>query len=123
MSLSLYRIPDGQHKGQSKEPCPSVYAPTSALGSLSSVALSSAPASQTLSLSSIRSATYPHLSQTISSTFLFEATNLISSTFLREAIGARRAWREMRVGAGTHYLPGHLRSVQRTVTISAVELL
>jgi transposase len=40
--LSLYRIPDGQdEKGQSKMPCPSVYSPDSALGSLPSVALSS----------------------------------------------------------------------------------
>src|SRR5262245_25600974 len=48
MSLSLYGIPDGQSKGQSKAPCPSVHAPTSALGSLSSVALSSAPVTETL---------------------------------------------------------------------------
>ncbi len=87
MSLSLYRIPDGQHKGQSKVPCPSVYAPTSALGSLSSVALSSAPANKTLSRSLTVRAKHPHISQTISNTFLFEATNLSSSTFLREAIG------------------------------------
>src|SRR5690242_18909817 len=87
MSLSLYGIPDGQQKGQSKVPCPSVYAPASALGSLSSVALSSAPAEKTLTRSSIGRARHPHFSQTISSTFLFEATNLISSTFLREAIG------------------------------------
>src|SRR5689334_5523360 len=89
MSLSLYGIPDGQQKGQSKVPCPSVYAPASALGSLSSVALSSAPAEKTLTRSSIGRARHPHFSQTISSTFLFEATNLISSTFLREAIGPR----------------------------------
>ena len=87
MSLSLYRIPDGQQKGQSKVPCPSVYAPTTALGSLSSVALSPAPASKTLSLSSTVRAIDPHISQTVSRTFLFEATNLISSTFLHEAIG------------------------------------
>src|SRR5690349_11760026 len=87
MSLSLYCIPDGQQKGQSKVPCPSVYAPASALRSLSSVALSSAPASKTPSRSLIVRAIHPHFSQTISSTFLFEATNLISSTFLREAIG------------------------------------
>src|ERR1043165_268729 len=90
MSLSLYGIPDGQQKGQSKVPCPSVYAPASALRSLSSVALSSAPARKTLSRSSTVGATRPHFSQTISSTFLFEATNLISSTFLREAIGIGR---------------------------------
>src|SRR5690349_22061552 len=87
MSLSLYGIPDGQQKGQSKAPCPSVYAPTSALRSLSSVALSSAPASKTLSRGTTVRAIHPHFSQTISSTFLFAATNLISSTFLHEAIG------------------------------------
>src|SRR5689334_6863142 len=91
MSLSLYGIPDGQQKGQSKVPCPSVYAPASALGSLSSVALSSAPARKTLSRSATVRATDPHFSQTISSTFLFEATNLISSTFLREATGTPNA--------------------------------
>src|SRR5690349_24341525 len=90
MSLSLYGIPDGQQKGQSKAPCPSVYAPTSALRSLSSVALSSAPARKTLSQGTTVRAIHPHFSQTISSTFLFEATNLISSTFLHEAIGATR---------------------------------
>src|SRR4051794_13374819 len=87
MSLSLYCIPDGQQKGQSESPCPSVYAPASALRSLSSVALSSAPAGKTLSRSSAVRAVHPYFSQTISSTFLFEVTNLISSTFLREAIG------------------------------------
>src|ERR1043166_4302106 len=87
MSLSLYGIPDGQHKGQSKVPCPSVYAPASALRSLSSVALSSAPARKTLSRGTTVRAIHPHFSQTFSSTFLFEATNLIWSTFLREAIG------------------------------------
>src|SRR5690349_22385800 len=90
MSLSLYCIPDGQQKGQSKVPCPSVYAPASALGSLSSVALSSAPASKTLSRGTTVRAIHPQFSQTISSTFLFEATNLSSSTFLREAIGVFR---------------------------------
>ena len=34
MSLSLYGVPDGQRKGQSDLPCPSVYSPTTALGSL-----------------------------------------------------------------------------------------
>jgi hypothetical protein len=87
MSLSLYRVPDGHNKGQSESPCPSVYAPASALGSLSSVALSSAPASETLSRYSTEVAIHPQISKPISSTFLFEATNLISSTFLREAIG------------------------------------
>ena len=87
MSLSLYRIPDGQNKGQSEAPCPSVYAPASALRSLSSVALSSAPARETLSRYLTEVAKYPQISKPISSTFLVEATNLISSTFLREAIG------------------------------------
>src|SRR5712664_4217429 len=87
MSLSLYRIPDGQSKGQSESPCPSVYAPTSALRSLSSVALSSAPASKILARRSTEVATPHNFSVTLSSTFSFEATNLISSTFLREAIG------------------------------------
>ena len=87
MSLSLYGIPDGQQKGQSKVPCPSVYTPASALRSLSSVALSSAPAEQTLSRYSTEVAIHPQISKPISSTFLFEATNLSSSTFLREAIG------------------------------------
>src|SRR5437870_13708149 len=48
MSLSLYRVPNGQQKGQSFWPCPFVYSPASALGSLSSVALSSAPVILTL---------------------------------------------------------------------------
>ena len=44
-SLSLTRPPAGQEKnGQSEMPCPAVWPPVSALGSLSSVALSSAPA-------------------------------------------------------------------------------
>ena len=87
MSLSLYGIPDGQQKGQSKVPCPSVYAPASALRSLSSVALSSAPAINTLATQSTVTLTTRPYSQTLSSTFSNEATNLISSTFLREAIG------------------------------------
>ena len=87
MSLSLYRIPDGQTKGQSELPYPSVYAPASALRSLSSVALSSAPVSKTLPRPSTVRAITSHFSLTLSSTFSFEATNLISSTFLREAIG------------------------------------
>jgi len=44
-SLTLSRPPAGQEKnGQSQMPCPAVWPPVSALGSLSSVALSSAPA-------------------------------------------------------------------------------
>ena len=91
MSLSLYRVPDGQQKGQSESLCPSVYAPTSALRSLSSVALSSASASKTLSRYSTEVAIEPLNLKPISSTFLFAATNLISSTFLREAIGMGQA--------------------------------
>ena len=49
MSLSLYGVPDGQQeKGQSASPCPSVYSPVPALGSLSSVALSSVQATRNL---------------------------------------------------------------------------
>src|ERR1044072_2652958 len=99
MSLSLYGIPDGQQKGQSKVPAPSVYAPASALRSLSSVALSSAPASETLSRGTTVRAIHPHFSQTISSTFLFEATNLISSTFLHEATGLWRNQNALRIPA------------------------
>src|SRR5688572_581514 len=87
MSLSLYGVPDGQQKGQSVWPCPSVYSPASALGSLSSVALSSAPAPLTLTHSRKPVANYPHFCTRISSGFFNEATNLISSGFLREAIG------------------------------------
>jgi hypothetical protein len=89
MSLSLYRVPDGHNKGQSKSPCPSVYARASALGSLSSVALSSAPAATTLSPCSTELATHLTFKLPFSSTFSFEAMNLLSSTFLREAIGTK----------------------------------
>ena len=87
MSLSLYGVPDGQQKGQSGWPCPSVYSPATALGSLSSVALSSAPALRTLSQRSTHSAFSSTLPPGISSGFLNEATNLIWSGFLREATG------------------------------------
>ena len=87
MSLSLYGVPDGQQKGQSAWPCPSVYSPTTALGSLSSVALSSAPASVTLAQSCRQDANYHHFCARIWSGFLVEATNTISSGFLREATG------------------------------------
>jgi len=86
MSLSLYGVPDGQKKGQSGWPCPSVYSPATALGSLSSVALSSAPAPVTLAQSRKQDANYHHFFTHISSGFLNEATNAISSGFLREAI-------------------------------------
>jgi putative transposase len=43
-SLPLSGPPDGQEEGQSQRPCPSVRPPDAALGSLSSVALSSAQA-------------------------------------------------------------------------------
>ena len=48
--LSLFRPPDGQQKdGQSSKPCPpSVWSPAAALGSLPSVALSSARAPETV---------------------------------------------------------------------------
>ena len=88
MSLSLYGVPDGQKKGQSDWPCPSVYSPTTALGSLSSVALSSAPAPVTLTQSRKQDANYYRFCALIWSGFLAEATNAIWSGFLREAIGA-----------------------------------
>jgi hypothetical protein len=87
MSLSLYGVPDGQQKGQSVWPCPSVYSPATALGSLSSVALSSAPASVTLTQHRKQDANYHRFGVHISSGFLNEATNTISSGFLREATG------------------------------------
>ena len=87
MSLSLYGVPDGQQKGQSVWPCPSVYSPATALGSLSSVALSSAPASLTLAHSYKQDANYHPFCTRIWSGFLGEATNAISSGFLREATG------------------------------------
>ena len=87
MSLSLYGVPDGQQKGQSTWPCPSVYSPATALGSLSSVALSSAPASLTLAQRRKQDANYHHSCAHIWSGFLNEATKAISSGFLREAIG------------------------------------
>jgi hypothetical protein len=89
MSLSLYGVPDGQEKGQSLWPCPSVHSPASALGSLSSVALSSAPASATLTYVSItgRNTT----TQTNKSCGSFhDAAILISRTFLNEATGRAR---------------------------------
>jgi len=87
MSLSLYGVPDGQQKGQSHRPCPSVYSPTTALGSLSSVALSSAPAPLTLTQRRSESAIQLQFITAIWSGFLREATNHISSGFLREATG------------------------------------
>src|SRR5215217_6504963 len=90
MSLSLYGVPDGQQKGQSHWPCPSVHSPTTALGSLSSVALSSAPAPVTLAQSRKQDANYHHFCAHLWSGFLREATNTISSGFLREATGRVR---------------------------------
>jgi len=87
MSLSLYGVPDGQQKGQSHWPCPSVYSPATALRSLSSVALSSAPAFETLAQRNPEAASQCQSHTQISSGFLNEATNLISSGFLREATG------------------------------------
>jgi hypothetical protein len=88
MSLSLYGVPDGQKKGQSELPCPSVYSPTTALGSLSSVALSSASAPATLAQPGSEPAIQRQFAIKISSGFLREATNHIWSGFLREAIGS-----------------------------------
>ncbi len=90
MSLSLYGVPDGQKKGQSAWPCPSVYSPTTALGSLSSVALSSAPANPTLTQRLCQAAIQRQFITHIWSGFLVEATNAIWSGFLREATGATR---------------------------------
>src|SRR5712691_3476663 len=88
MSLALYRVPDGpQEKGQSVWPCPSVYSPAPALGSLSSVALSSVQAPLTLAQTRAASANYPPVLNQLSSGFLDEATNHVSSGFLREATG------------------------------------
>jgi hypothetical protein len=88
MSLSLYRVPDGhQEKGQSAPPCPSVYSPAPALGSLSSVALSSVQAAGNLAQTRFQRANYRQFRITIWSGFLREATNSIWSGFLREAIG------------------------------------
>jgi hypothetical protein len=88
MSLSLYRVPDGQQsKGQSAAPCPSVYSPAAALGSLSSVALSSAQVLPTLARTRSPRANYRQFSLEFSSGFLAEATNQLSSGFLREATG------------------------------------
>src|SRR5688572_21351783 len=87
MSLALYGVPDGQQKGQSVWPCPSVYSPTTALGSLSSVALSSAPARGTLTQHNSAQAIHRQLPTHISSGFLNEATNPIWSGFLSEATG------------------------------------
>ena len=89
MSLALYRVPDGQReKGQSVLPCPSVYSPAPALGSLSSVALSSVQAPLTLAQARAASANYCPVLNKLSSGFLVEATNHVSSGFLREATGA-----------------------------------
>src|SRR5690349_7078309 len=92
MSLSLYGVPDGQQKGQSAWPCPSVYSPTTALGSLSSVALSSALAPGTLAQSRKPDANYHRFCTHIWSGFLVAATNTISSGFLREATGIVCVW-------------------------------
>ena len=88
MSLALYRVPDGQReKGQSVLPCPSVYSPAPALGSLSSVALSSVQVPLTLAQTRAASANYCPVLDKLSSGFLVEATNHVSSGFLREATG------------------------------------
>ena len=104
MSLSLYGVPDGQQKGQSVWPCPSVYSPATALGSLSSVALSSAPASVTLTQHRKQDANYHRFGVHISSGFLNEVTNTISSGFLREATGNDRASGPRSVNGRVRYL-------------------
>jgi hypothetical protein len=97
MSLSLYGVPDGPtEKRQSASPCPSVYSPAPALGSLSSVALSSVQALGNLTQTRFQRPNYRQFSLQFSSGFLVEATNLIWSGFLREAIceicGGAPAW-------------------------------
>src|SRR5829696_7931610 len=96
MSLALYGVPDGQQKGQSQWPCPSVYSPTTALGSLSSVALSSAPAPATLTQRGNRTAIHRQFCAHIWSGFLNEATNAIWSGFLREATRKSTDFTEMK---------------------------
>jgi hypothetical protein len=86
MSLSLYRVPDGQKKGQSFWPCPSVHSLASALGSLSSVALSSAPAIVTLTSVSITARKTTTINDKSSGSF-HDATILTSRTFSNEATG------------------------------------
>ena len=81
-----------QEKGQSAVPCLSVYSPASALGSLSSVALSSVQALPTLAQTPLTRAHYRQFPVTISSGFLDEATNLIWTGFLREAIRIFGVW-------------------------------
>src|ERR1051325_11960084 len=83
MSLSLYGVPDGQQKGQSARPCPSVYSPTTALGSLSSVALSSAPALKTLTQRHGEAAIQGQSPTHIWSGFLGEATGNFIQKFMQ----------------------------------------
>src|SRR3954454_17903210 len=87
MSLSLYGVPDGQlrSKRQSQRLYPSVYSPVTALGSLSSVALSSAQALVTLAQEDENRGLCLLNLLNLSSGFLDEATNQLSSGFLREA--------------------------------------
>src|SRR5229473_720637 len=87
MSLSLFRVPNGQQKGQSSWPCPFVYSPASALGSLSSVALSSAPALATLTRQSSDARKLRQQTNKLNGLF-HEPTILISRTFLDEAMGS-----------------------------------
>src|SRR5688572_30020648 len=96
MSLALYGVPDGQQNGQSVCPCPSVYSPTTAHGSRSSVALSTAPARGTLTQHHSAHSIHRQFPTHISSEFLNEATNLISSGFLSEATGNMRQFENFR---------------------------
>ncbi len=94
MSLSLFGVPDGhKNNGQSKSPCPSVYSPAAALGSLSSVALSSEQASIRLTQRKTKLSIQAQIFIYISSGFLREAMNRSSSGFLREATGAQERGR------------------------------
>src|SRR5687768_1118909 len=118
MSLSLYGVPDGQQKGQSGWPCPSVYSLTTALGSLSSVALSSAPAPVTLAQSRKPDANNHHFHAQIWSGFLVEATNLISSGFLREATGrAGKSAIKIPTSSGTRCQTRRRRATTQSTTL------
>src|SRR5439155_5502548 len=87
-----------REKGQSVLPCPSVYSPAPALGSLSSVALSSVQVPLTLAQTRAASANYCPVLDKLSSGFLVEATNHVSSGFLREATGELAPWATSIIG-------------------------
>jgi hypothetical protein len=78
------------HKKKGRACCPAhpyTQLPAPALGSLSSVALSSVQAPLTLAQTRAAGANYPPVLNQLSSGFLDEATNHVSSGFLREATG------------------------------------